>query len=126
MDIQKSGTKNGYLKAAIAAPACGGALFLLYYTFEYAAAQTEIAAYETVRSGCTLTERDTDQRQGAGGDPDETDGLPYTVVDFDELLKANPETVGWIAISGTKISYPVTQAKDNDKYLRTSFNGGSV
>lgn len=45
--------------------------------------------------------------------------------DFSKLLVINPETVGWLVIPGTKINYPIVQAKDNDKYLHTAFNGES-
>lgn len=36
---------------------------------------------------------------------------------YEELIAINPEVIGWIEVYGTKIDYPVTQAKDNDKYL---------
>lgn len=34
---------------------------------------------------------------------------------FEELKVINPEVIGWLNIYGTKIDYPVTQAKDNIK-----------
>ena len=49
-------------------------------------------------------------------------------VNFDELLKINNETKGWISVNGTNINYPFVQASDNDYYLTHSFdksyNGG--
>lgn len=44
-------------------------------------------------------------------------------VDWDELLKINPDTVGWVYIPGTKVNYPVVHTTDNDKYLHTNFRG---
>lgn len=38
---------------------------------------------------------------------------------FEELKAINPEVIGWLNIYGTKIDYPITQAKDNVKYLTT-------
>jgi len=55
--------------------------------------------------------------------PSETSGLPFVLADFDALLRINPDTVGWIAIPGTVISYPVVQTNDNAKYLDISFEG---
>lgn len=48
--------------------------------------------------------------------------VPFMDVDFNELLKKNEDTVGWIKVEGTKVNYPVVQAKNNDHYLKRSFN----
>ena len=45
----------------------------------------------------------------------EDDGLP--VVDLNALREINPEIVAYLYVPDTNISYPVTQAADNDKYL---------
>lgn len=41
---------------------------------------------------------------------------------YEELLKLNNETVGWITVNNTKINYPVVQAKDNDYYLNYAYD----
>lgn len=43
-------------------------------------------------------------------------------VDFSELKKINPSTVGWIQVSGTNINYPFVQTSDNKYYLTHTFN----
>ncbi len=43
-------------------------------------------------------------------------------VDFNDLIKINPDTVGWIYIGGTNINYPVVQCSNNDFYLNHDFN----
>ncbi len=43
-------------------------------------------------------------------------------VDFNELKKKNPDTVGWIKVNGTNINYPVVQTKDNDYYLTHAYD----
>lgn len=48
--------------------------------------------------------------------------VPFMNVNFTELLKKNPDTVGWIKVDGTKVNYPVVQAEDNDYYLSHAFN----
>ena len=40
---------------------------------------------------------------------------------FDDLIKINPDTVGWIKVNNTRIDYPVVQANDNDYYLSRDF-----
>lgn len=42
-------------------------------------------------------------------------------VDFDALLEQNSDTVAWVRIPGTNISYPVVQAENNDFYLTKNF-----
>lgn len=40
-----------------------------------------------------------------------------------DLINRNPDCIGWIRISGTKIDYPVMQTKSNPQYyLRRDFN----
>lgn len=45
-------------------------------------------------------------------------------VDFDELLKINGDTIGWIRFypEPSEISYPIVQGKDNDQYLHHTFS----
>ena len=43
-------------------------------------------------------------------------------VDFIELLKKNPDTVGWIEVKGTNINYPIVQTTDNSYYLTHAFD----
>ena len=44
-------------------------------------------------------------------------------VDFNELLKKNQDTVGWIEVKGTNINYPIVQTTDNSYYLTHAFDG---
>ncbi len=43
--------------------------------------------------------------------------------EYESLVAANPDTVGWLAISDTEINYPVVQYSDNEYYLKRSFYG---
>lgn len=45
------------------------------------------------------------------------------VIDFDKLLKMNPDTIGWVYAKGTKIDYPIVLGENNDHYLHTTFEG---
>jgi len=49
--------------------------------------------------------------------------VPFMEVNFNELLKKNSDTVGWIKVEGTKVNYPIVQSNDNDYYLDHAFNG---
>lgn len=49
---------------------------------------------------------------------------PKFVVDFGTLQEINADTVAWIRFDEPKdISYPVVKGPDNDKYLKTTFEG---
>ena len=43
-------------------------------------------------------------------------------VNFDNLKSINPDTVGWIKVPGTKINYPFVHTKDNEYYLKHTFD----
>lgn len=46
------------------------------------------------------------------------------VVDFEKLSEINPQIVAWIYFEEPSlINYPIVQADDNEKYLKTSFEG---
>ena len=44
-------------------------------------------------------------------------------IDWKKLKKINGDIVAWIKIPGTKINYPVVQAKNNEDYLHKTFSG---
>ena len=44
-------------------------------------------------------------------------------INFDALLKINPDIQGWIYCEGTDINYPVLQGATNDTYLRHDYRG---
>ena len=50
---------------------------------------------------------------------DEVSG--YLTIDQEKLMLMNEDYIGWLDVPGTKISYPLVQASDNDYYLRLSF-----
>lgn len=46
-------------------------------------------------------------------------------IDLTALQEVNPDVAGWIAIPGTKISYPLLWGEDNQEYLNTTWKGES-
>ncbi len=40
-----------------------------------------------------------------------------------DLTEINADYIGWLRIGGTEIDYPLVQGNDNDKYLKTTFEG---
>lgn len=44
-------------------------------------------------------------------------------MDLSALEEINPDTVGWVKVNGTNVDYPFVQAKDNNFYLKHSFDG---
>lgn len=43
-------------------------------------------------------------------------------VDIKSLKKENSDVVGWIKVNGTNVNYPFVQTKDNEFYLKHSFD----
>ena len=52
------------------------------------------------------------------------DGEDQFSVNFDELMKMNPDTIGWIRVlpEPSQISYPIVKGKDNSEYLKKTFS----
>lgn len=48
---------------------------------------------------------------------------PPITVDFESLLEKCSDIVGWIYCEDTPINYPIVRGKDNDYYLRRSYDG---
>ncbi len=57
-------------------------------------------------------------------DDEDSNGHKPLVLDFDELLKVNPDTVGWIYFDPEpkEINYPMVQTDNNDLYLNKTFS----
>ncbi len=49
--------------------------------------------------------------------------LPPIEVDFEELLRLNPDVQGWIYCPDTVINYPVLRGETNDDYLHRDYLG---
>lgn len=41
---------------------------------------------------------------------------------FEELLKQNPDVVGWLTLDGTQIDYPILQSSNNQTYLTQNYD----
>lgn len=65
-----------------------------------------------------------DTGKKGGGSKGEKDGKPSGFkVDFNALLKENPDTVAWLRFDEPSIiSYPVVKSHDNEEYLTKTFS----
>ncbi|MDR0314378.1 MAG: sortase, partial [Oscillospiraceae bacterium] len=43
-------------------------------------------------------------------------------IDLEGIKKVNPEIVGWVLIEDSKVSYPLLQTMDNNKYLKLTYD----
>ena len=53
----------------------------------------------------------------------EDDSVVLPSVDFEALQKTGPDVIAWLTLPDTAVNYPVTQAEDNDYYLRHLYDG---
>ncbi|MFR8237607.1 MAG: class B sortase [Dorea sp.] len=91
--------------------------FQLFRIFKgYQEGQSE---YDHIRK-LALTNEDTEE--GEDGENDGEDGRFR--VNFEELLKINPDTVGWLRFypGPAQINYPLVQGEDNSLYLNKTFS----
>ncbi len=106
--------------------------------------QTEAALYEEAAVSFTrpsqamsagpVTEQGPGQPSQATGETGETEWpedteagrvlvLPPIEVDFEELLRINPDIQGWIYCPDTVINYPVLRGATNDDYIHRDYLG---
>lgn len=79
----------------------------------------DLAAEEFLKE----TVQDASGRTTGEGVAENKERIAPIEVDFDALLEACPDAVGWIYCEDTPINYPVVQGKDNGYYLRRSYTG---
>ncbi|MCL1898067.1 MAG: class B sortase [Micrococcales bacterium] len=48
-----------------------------------------------------------------------------TAIRHSDLAEVNPDYIGWVAMPGTPIDYPLVQGRDNQLYLETTFQGST-
>ena len=53
----------------------------------------------------------------------EDDSVVLPSVDFEILQENGPDIIAWLTLPDTAVNYPVTQAEDNDYYLRHLYDG---
>ncbi len=68
-------------------------------------------------------EEDQEQTETAAEEDGEDGEERVQRVALSELQAENPDTIGWIEIPGTGISYPLMQTEDNAYYLNHTFSG---
>lgn len=55
--------------------------------------------------------------------PEEEEASALAGIDFDALWAVNQDVLGWIAIPGTELSYPLMQGANNQYYLSHNWKG---
>lgn len=101
------------------------AALILYFIISQHAAQEEADAYTGIQQAYSALVEDVrinpPEEPQPSNEPEPT--LPRIQADFNGLRELNPDTIGWVHIPDTPISYPVMQAADNSKYLKRDSKG---
>ncbi len=127
---QKKSGKNGLLLAieiicAVIFFYAAFQLYLIFQDYHIAAEEYEILSEQAVS---VIDSREMDEKQE---DPKEESILnqPYDYevpsyeVNLKSLKEQNEDTVGWIILPDSKISYPIVKSRDNEDYLTKTFEG---
>ena len=99
---------------------------LLYFLISSRAAQKEAESYIDIQQTYSAVqeydppgpEKPLEQQEA-----EPSIQLPYISADYTGFRELNEDTIGWIAIPGTPISYPVMQAENNQTYLKRDSSG---
>ncbi len=59
---------------------------------------------------------------GEAEEPPEEEPDPWADIDLEALREVNEDVVGWLAIPGTDVSYPLIRPRDNETYLTRSWD----
>lgn len=91
---------------------------------------SEIAAIPEVTETETVQQPTEQPQQETQTEPEPAPSAdPYAQaleqMDLPALQQVNSDVIGWIAIPGTEISYPLVQGADNDYYLTHTWNQNS-
>jgi sortase B len=133
---EKNGKKKKKFSPSILIPigliivmAVSGTFFLRDY-MAYKQAKDEYKAldqYVTEEPATAESDSTTEMTQASSSsteaEPEKTEYYPDLSVDYDGLLKVNPDFDGLLYVPSIPIRYPIAAGKDNDKYLHTTFEG---
>lgn len=99
-------------------------LILLYNWNQENNANSELADNLSESFITEVTKKSVPDDSTTDADSQEESSNSYDTleVNFDELLKQNDQTVGWIKFNNTNINFPIVQSKDNSYYLTHNFN----
>ena len=127
---QKKSGKNGRLLVIeiICAVILFYAAFLLYLIFQdyhIAAEEYEILSEQAVSviDSQEMDEKQEDPKEESILDQPYDYEVPSYEVNLKSLKEQNEDTVGWIILPDSKISYPIVKSRDNEDYLTKTFEG---
>ena len=124
------------LRAVLAVALAAGLSVILWRQVEYASGNADYKKAEGL-AGVSIQQlpqpapsspesaRPSPDPAPASGAPEDTDPNLALLgsIDLAALQAVNPDVVGWIAIPGTELSYPLLQGEDNQYYLNHTWQG---
>lgn len=112
--MEKKKVVGKIISSIILVIAIGVFLFSAYKLYEiFAEYNKGVSEYKNIQEVVIQEEPKTEEEE-----------RPTFVVDFETLKEINPDTVAWIRFDEpSQISYPVVRGLDNNKYLKTTFEG---
>ncbi len=106
-------------------------LFTIYMEYNKGEQEYEEILDEVITEVPETENQENQETQAPSSEPQVVPSQPAKTtehkvlnVDFNKLKAINSDTVAWISFDEpSKINYPVVRANDNDKYLKSTFEG---
>lgn len=100
-----------------------GSIFLEYRSGakEYDELKQYVLEEPSLPNAAAVSDSDGDSEENSGKEDSVQTPVPMTRIDLTSLQDINSETVGWIEIPDTVLSYPLVHTSDNLYYLTHTF-----
>lgn len=116
--MKKINVKSGYFWGWV----FFGVMLIAFFIYAVPVIGRQVEAYQFKKQQVEFHSQYEQAKSSLPDEPeDDEDGERTILPQFTELLAINPDTSGWLEISGGALSMPVVRHGDNEYYLKRDF-----